>query len=75
MSAEAGSGKISSFPVIDRVEDGHRDRFWGCLRYVGSPCHIGIHRAGQDRVTLTPCRATRARSDWVKENAAAFETE
>jgi len=63
-------------PVVDRVEDGQRDRFRGCLGYVEAPDHIGVHRAGQDpREPLPPCPATRARSDWVREDAAAFETE
>jgi hypothetical protein len=30
---------------------------------------------GRTACTRTPCPATQARSDWVKENAAAFETE
>ena len=49
-----GIGEDFLLPVVDRVEDSQRDRFWGCLEYVGSPCHIGIHRAGQDRVNPYP---------------------
>jgi ATP-binding cassette, subfamily B, bacterial len=49
-----GIGEDFFLAVVDRVEDGQRDRFRRALRYVGSAEHVGIHRTGQDRVNPHP---------------------
>src|SRR5215510_1033281 len=70
-----GVGEDVLLVVVHRVEDGSRDGLRSGLRYVESPGHVGVGGAGQDGMNPHARPASRARSDWVMENAAAVEIE
>ena len=50
MDFDMGSGKMSSSPFSTPSRMAPRDGNRRCLGYVESSRHIGVHRAGQDRV-------------------------
>ena len=69
-----GIGEDVLLPVVDSIEDGPRDRLGEALG-MSKPRVMSVS-VGPVRTacTRTPCPASRARSDWVKLNAAALET-
>jgi len=68
-----GSGKMSSSSFATPSKDGARDGFRRGLGDVEAAGHVGVRRAGQDRVDANAPPASSARSDWVRLNAAALE--